>query len=324
VQALIVAVAALACAALAGVWLGVAAVRRSVDVRLGAAGAELRRLADSNVHRDQGTDAVRRELSTFRESVQRMAVREGERRVWEEQTWETLHRVAAVLAGAHRTGMAGENVLREALSHLPPSMLVTDFRVGGRVVEFGLVLPDGRRLPIDSKWTAERELAALADAPDPPERDRLTRVIERAVADRAREVSGYLDGAITAPVGVAAVPDAAYAVLRRAHADAFRQGVVVVSYSMALPVLLFLYGMASRFGALGDMEACLAELAACVDAMEGTLENKVVRASTMLANGAEEVRGQLGKARASIARARGPVMAGAKSEDRPKLIGLAP
>src|SRR5205814_1203739 len=83
------------------------------------------------------------------------------------------------------------------------------FRVGGRVVEFGLVLPDGRRLPVDSKWTADRELQALADCEDPAERERLCKLVERAVTDRAREVSAYRDPAVTAPFGVAAVPDEA-------------------------------------------------------------------------------------------------------------------
>jgi hypothetical protein len=182
-------------------------------------------------------------------------------------------------------------------------MVVTDFRVNGRVVEFGLVLPDGRRLPIDSKWPAERELKALAESTDPAERDRLVRVIERTVAERAREVAGYRDPAVTAPVGMAVVPDAAYAILRRAHADAYRQGVIVVSYSMAMPVALFLYGLVARFGAASDLEACLADLGGILDAVEATIENKVAKASTMLVNGTEELRGQMGKARATVSRA---------------------
>ena len=48
-----------------------------------------------------------------------------------------------------------------------PGMLVTDLRVNGRVVEFGLLLPDGRRLPVDSKWSALAELEALEAADDP-------------------------------------------------------------------------------------------------------------------------------------------------------------
>ncbi|MGZ4130424.1 MAG: hypothetical protein ACXVPR_06325, partial [Actinomycetota bacterium] len=109
---------------------------------------------------------------------------------------------------------------------------------------------------------------------------------------------------LTAPVGVAAVPDAAYAVLRRAHADAFARGVVVVPYSTALPVLLFLSAIVGRYGDAGDARACLAEVASLLDAMEGVLENKVARAATMLANGADEFRSHLGKARGSLSRAR--------------------
>src|SRR5438045_153920 len=83
---------------------------------------------------------------------------------------------------------------------------------------------------------ADRELEALEAATDPVEREALARSVERIVALRAREVSTYLDPSLTAPVAVAAVPDAAYAVLRRAHADAFARGVVIVPYSTALPV----------------------------------------------------------------------------------------
>ena len=41
-----------------------------------------------------------------------------------------------------------------------------------------------------------------------------------------------------------------------------------------------------------------------LDAMEGILENKMARAATMIANGADEFRSQLGKARGSVSRAR--------------------
>jgi len=306
--------------------VGMASIRRVVEMRLVATHAELRRMSDANLWRERGEEGVRQEVAAFRGALEQMRAREEERRAREEQGWAVLHRVAAVLSGGQRAGRAGENVLREALSHLPPSMVETDFRVNGRVVEFGLVLPDGRRLPIDSKWPADQELQELLGATDPGERDRLARVIERTVAARAREVSGYRDPSITAPVGVAAIPDAAYEVLRKAHADAFRQGVIVIPYSMALPVVLFLYSIVSRFGAGDDVEACLRDLARMLDAIEGTVENKLARASTMLVNGTEELRGHLGKARTSLARARdhdgGPVAA--TPVERPRLVGVPP
>ena len=217
-----------------------------------------------------------------------------------------IRRLSTVLAGGASKGRAGENVLREHLSQLPPGMLVTDFRVGGKVVEFGLLLPDGRRLPIDSKWTALAELEALDAAKDPGQVDACARAVEKAVAGRAREVAQYLDPAVTAPVAVAAVPDAAYEVLRRAHAEAFAKGVVIVPYSSALPIVLFLYSLVQRFGDAADVQSSLAEVGSVLDVLETVVENRFARAGTMITNGADEFRSQLGKARGSIARARRP------------------
>jgi hypothetical protein len=81
-------------------------------------------------------------------------------------------------------------------------------------------------------------------------------------------------------------------------------GVVIVPYSTALPVLLFLYSLVHRFGDADGARAALEEVAALLDAMEAVLENKVARAATMVANAADELRSGLGKARGSVARGR--------------------
>src|SRR3546814_15245076 len=70
----------------------------------------------------------------------------------------------------------------------------------------------------------------------------------------------------------------------------------------ALP-LLFLYSLVARFGDTGDVQAVLSEVGSLLDAMEGILENKIARAATMIVNGADEFRSQLGKARGSVSRA---------------------
>lgn len=302
------AVLALVLGALAGAALARAAGGRGsprVEARLEVQAAELRRLADAAGVRDAIEERLRIEVAAARRALEELALRESERRERERESWEVVRRLSTVLAGGASKGRAGENVLREHLAELPPGMLATDVRINGKVVEFGLLLPDGRRLPVDSKWPALAELEALEAADDPDEREMRAREVERQVALRAREVAQYLDPAVTAPVAVAAIPDAAYAVLRRAHADAFARGVVIVPYSTALPVLLFLYSLVRRLGDGGDAQACLAEVAALLDAMEGVLENKVARAATMIANGAEEIRSSLGKARASVERGRG-------------------
>jgi hypothetical protein len=280
------------------------ATASAIEARIDAQSAEIRRLADGARVRDAGEERMQAEMRSARRALEELAIRDQERRSREAEHTEVVRRLATVLACGASKGRAGENVLREHLAELPPGMLISDFRVNGKVVEYGLLLPDGRRLPIDSKWTAVRELEALEASGDPERREALVREVERVVSARAREVAQYLDPGLTAPVAVAAIPDAAYAVLRRAHAEAFGRGVVIVPYSAALPVLLFLYSLVARFGSAGDMEACLTEVSGVLEVMEGVLENKVARAATMLSNGADEIRSQLGKARGSVARAR--------------------
>ena len=274
-----------------------------VEARLEAQSAELRRLADAAGTRDLAGEQLRSGLEGARRALEELSLREQERRQADVEGREVVKRLSTVLAGGASKGRAGENILREHLAQLPPGMLVTDLRVGGKVVEFGLQLADGRRLPIDSKWTALAELEALESADDPTTRDACARDVERAVAARAKEVAQYLDPAVTSQVAVAAVPDAAYAVLKRAHADAWAKGVVIVPYSSALPIVLFLYSLVQRFGDTADVQASLAEVSAALDTMGAVVENKLARAATMLTNGADELRSNLGKARGSIARA---------------------
>ncbi len=275
-----------------------------VQARLEAQSAELRRLADATASRDVAGEQLRAGLDGARRVLQELSTREQERRQADVEGREVIKRLSTVLAGGASKGRAGENVLREHLAQLPPGMLVNDLRVGGKVVEFALLLPDGRRMPIDSKWTALAELESLEAAEDPVARAACARDVERAVAARAKEVALYLDPAVTSPVAVAAVPDAAYAVLKRAHADAWSKGVVIVPYTSALPIVLFLYSLVQRFGDAADVQASLAEVSSALEAMGAVVENKLARAATMLTNGADELRSNLGKARGSIARAR--------------------
>ncbi|TMK34462.1 MAG: DNA recombination protein RmuC [Actinobacteria bacterium] len=268
--------------------------------------SELRRIADQGAQRDLAAEQLRQGLEGARRALEELRTHEQDRRAADGEQREIVRRLATVLAGGASKGRAGEYILREHLAELPPGMLVTDFRVNGKVVEFGLLLPDGRRLPIDSKWTAVAELEALGLARDPTERDACARAVERAVTARAKEVAQYLDPAVTAPVAVAAVPDAAYRVLKRAHAEAYAKGIIIVPYGSALPIVLFLYALVRRFGDAADVQAGLSEVAAVLDALESIVENRFQKAATMLTNGTDEFRSQLSKARGSIARAEGP------------------
>ena len=289
-----------------------------MEARLEVQAAELRRLADTAAASDLAGEQLRAGVEGARRALHELTAREQERRRGDTEQREVIRRLSTVLAGGASKGRGGEHVLRDHLAALPPTMLVADFRVGGKVVEFGLLMPDGRRLPIDSKWTALAELEALEAATEGIERDACARAVEKAVVLRAKEAAQYVDPAVTTPVAVAAIPESAYEVLRRAHADAYTHGVVIVPYSAALPIVLFLYALVQRFGDAADAQASLAEVGGVLDTLESVVENRFARAGRMIANGSDEFRSQLGKARSSIARAR------ASSDEQAEPVGDRP
>src|SRR5881397_17946 len=221
----------------------------------------------------------------------------------EEEARASLRRLESVIAGSSTRGAAGENILEEALRHLPPEMLQRNVWVGGKVVELALRLPGGKLLPMDSKWVSSVALQQLA-APglDANRRAQLMGQVEREVERRVREVSQYIDPATTAPFALAVIPDAAYDVCRGAIVNAHSRHVMVVGYAMALPYLLTLYQLHLQFARSVDMEklqSALIDIERQVDVLEGILENKVQRSLTVLQNAYTEGRQATAKIRAS-------------------------
>jgi DNA recombination protein RmuC len=222
----------------------------------------------------------------------------------EEEARASLRRLESVIAGSSSRGAAGENILEEALRHLPPEMLQRNVWVGGKVVELALRLPGGKLLPMDSKWVSSVALEQLADTGlDANRRAQLTATVEREVERRVREVSQYIDPATTSPFALAVIPDAAYDVCRGAIVNAHKRHVMVVGYAMALPYLLTLYQLHMQFARTVDMEklqSALIDIERQVDVLEGILENKVQRSLTVLQNAYTEGKQASAKVRASV------------------------
>lgn len=310
-----------AVAAGAAALIAVLLVRRTpgdgeVTARIEAQSARLDRLADAMGRQSLDDQALRQGLVDTRRAVDDLRARDEERRERDEESRASLRRLETTFLGAATRGGVGENVVWEALSVLPPDMVDTGFRVNGKQVEFALRLPDGRRLPVDSKWAGVAEIEALEEA-EGPDRQRLAGSVERLVAGRAREVAKYLDPSLTAPFAVAAVPDAAYGVLRRAHLEAYGDRVLLVPYSGALPVLLALYALCCRLGVdAADVGALVSEVEGALAAIERDLENRVERGAQMTQNAAAEIRVQIGRARGAAARTRA---GGAIDGDQPRL-----
>jgi DNA recombination protein RmuC len=260
---------------------------------------------------NQARDSSSAEVREVRERLgQATAVLEGvraavsARQQVEDDARQSLRRLEAVIAGSSTRGAAGENILEEAFRHLPPEMVQRNLWVKGKVCEFGLRLPGGKLLAIDSKWTSSAELEEISlPEVDLSRRGQLATVIEKEVERRIREVSQYIDPDTTAPFALAAVPDGAYAVCRAAFAEGHRRHVIIVGYSMALPYLLALYQMHLQFARSVDMEnlqACMMEVERQLDSLESTFENKLQRALTMLGNSYTDGKQSLARIRASV------------------------
>jgi hypothetical protein len=137
---------------------------------------------------------------------------------------------------------------------------------------------------------------------DANRRAQLTGQVEREVERRVREVSQYIDPAITSPFALAVIPDAAYDVCRSAIVSAHSRHVMVVGYAMALPYLLTLYQLHLQFARTVDMEklqSALIDIERQVDVLEGILENRVQRSLTVLQNAYTEGKQASAKIRAS-------------------------
>src|SRR6202165_2424586 len=152
---------------------------------------------------------LRERLSQTQSVVEGLRSALSARQPVEDEARASLSRLESVSAGSSTRGAAGENILEEALKHLPPEMLQRNVWVGGKVVELALRLPGGKLLPMDSQWVSSGALEQLADpALDAPRRAQLTGQVEREVERRVREVSQYIDPATPSPLALAGIPGA--------------------------------------------------------------------------------------------------------------------
>ncbi len=267
--------------------------------------AELKsRLAAGGQRQEVQAAELRERLAQTQSVIEGLRSALSARQPIEEEARASLKRLESVIAGSSSRGAAGENILEEALRHLPPEMLQRNVWIGGRVVELALRLPGGKLLPMDSKWVSSVALEQLADTGlDATRRAQLTAQVEREVERRVKEVSQYIDPALTSPFALAVIPDAAYDVCRSAIVSAHRRHVMVVGYAMALPYLLTLYQLHLQFARSVDMEklqSALIDIERQVDVLEGILENRLQRSLTVLQNAYSEGKQASAKIRAGL------------------------
>jgi DNA recombination protein RmuC len=262
-----------------------------LDVQRGRE-ASLLRLAEA-------TQGIRGELSQAQRALAEVKALEQGRARQLDLAALSLRRLEAVMAGSAARGAAGENVLARALTQLPPDLLVVNAAFGGKVVEYALRLPGGRLLPIDSKWPSAAALERIDSVDDRDQRRRLAEQVARDLRGRIREMGKYLDPERTLSLAVLAVPDAVCAVAPEALGEGYRDGVLVVPYSLALPYVLALYRLTLRFGAAVDSDQLQYRLGTLEETLRRSseeVESRLSRALVQIENSRDALRGQLGEA----------------------------
>jgi DNA recombination protein RmuC len=240
----------------------------------------------------EATQGIRDEIGHAQQALAEVRALEHVRARQMEQAAESLRRLEAVVAGSSARGAAGENILARALGQLPPDLLEVNLAFGNKIVEYALRLPGGRVLPIDSKWTSVGALERL-DGAEAHERRRLVEQVARDVRLRIREMAKYLDPERTLGLGLVAVPDGVYVSAPEVHAEGYREGVLVVPYSLALPYVLALYRLALRFGSAVDTDRLAERLRTLEESLRGLgeeVEGRLSRALVQAQNARDALR----------------------------------
>ena len=216
---------------------------------------------------------------------------------------ERVKRIDEIIAGTSTKGLSGEEILRETFKKLPPEMIETNFVVRGKTVEFALILPNNKRIPIDSKWPAGKLLVELEQEKSPERRKELIKEIEKETIRRIKEVKQYIDPNVTWSQAIAAVPDSVYSVCSEAHLKARENNVILMPYSMVLPLILYMYRLHLQYAVSLDLENLQNHLIAIsqnLQEMENVLENKIARALAMINNAYSEYQQLISRLRTSL------------------------
>jgi DNA recombination protein RmuC len=248
-------------------------------------------------------DHLKNGIEKTRDLLEDLKIAEQVRKEKEAEFSERIKRMDEIIAGTSAKGLSGEEILRETFKKLPPEMIETNFTVEGKKVEFALILPNNKRLPIDSKWPASDLLLELEKETSPQKRKAIIKAIEKETIRRIKEVRQYVDPSITWSQAIAAIPDSVYAVCREAHLKASENDVILMPYSMVLPLILYMYRLHLQYAISLDIENLqnhLISISRNLDEMENVLENKIYRGTTMVSNAYSEYKQMISKIRASL------------------------
>ncbi len=268
--------------------------------------AELKSMTDAI----SGTaQSMRSELTRAKEDLAALQAHVKTAQETERQVAESVRRLETVIAGTQSKGSAGENIIEQVFSKLPPDWQARNFILNNKPVEFALRLPNGLYLPIDSKWPATNLTEKFFQTDSEEERKKIKKEIQTATLNKAKEVQKYIDPNSTVNFAVAVVPDSVYDLCAEIQHETFALNVTLVSYSMFVPYLLLVFQTVLKSYQRIDLQKLEAFLQNTQDSLQSLLQ--------------EEIEGKLSKAINSLATSRDNLRAGIGRVNS-NLTGLRP
>lgn len=270
------------------------------------------RLGVEKIKSDIGQDlqaqaAVKQNLEKTQEAILRMESDYQARKQQEQMGWRRLENLEHIIAGTQAKGKAAEAIVFEQLSKFPPQMMESRFSPNrGKEVEFALILPDQKRLPIDVKFPTQ--ILKATDQYGPEEIERARRDVEGVIRLRVKEVSEYINPEVTTDIALCAIPDAAYGYCTTILSSAYQQNrVIILPYSVLIAFLLAFYRLyLIQFQThSADIQKFLAQVAGLekrVDEMNLIMKNSLDRAITMLTNASGDFRDHLAAMKGALSR----------------------
>ena len=182
-----------------------------------------------------------------------------------EEMEKEVRNIHSVLIGSYAKGKAGEETLALAMEPLTKMGRVkTRVPVGHGVVEYAIVLEDGKVLPIDCKVVATKEVASLHDENINPEvRAELARDIRKRVKDKITEVQKYIDTDKTSPLAVLALPDSIMETVMDLIPEAVNRNIILLGYSGIPQLIPYFIRIYSFYGVAKDekkLRECISQV----------------------------------------------------------------
>ena len=202
----------------------------------------------------------------------------------------------SILTGSQCKGAAGENILDVFFAKLPAEWQVRNFAVGSNIVEFGIRLPDGLVLPIDSKWAATAVHQEFLNASEGKDKAAKKQQLQATVARRAGEIRKYIDPNLTASFAIAVVPDPIFELCPELMPDLLQQNVLLLSHSLFMPYLLLVFHNTLKTLKTVDLkrlDGYLTTAQTSITSLQSELEGRFSRALVMLENSRQDMAAQL-------------------------------